>query len=443
MRSTGRMVERGPSHVHVASRQVQDRVELPARRKDSHEDRRTPCRVVHRVSRCLGRLRLARRRSCRHQDPALPLCARTSSTACEHRWIAPPSWRRAPRSSRSTTRAVRHRVALGRAQAAQPALPRDALRRSRASARPPSRRAGLQARAAAFPAADSNYHTYQEVSDDDGRDRRGRTRRSSAAVAIGTSYGGRDDLGAEDLRQRRRRRGRAGGAVHGQPARARAPDRRDGDLPAQRADGEVRDRRADRERSSTRARSGSSRQVNPDGAEFDVATGSYAMWRKNRQPNDGLVGGRHRPQPQLGLPVGLLRRLERDVLVGDLPRRVAVLGARDAGRAQLRPVAAHRRHAADQDRHRLPHVLRADPVALRLHDRRHGRRRCPRRAQHVRDARPEHGGHEQLHARAGVGPVHRRRRDRRLAVGQPGDLRLHVRDVPDDARTRASIRPTR
>ncbi len=27
--------------------------------------------------------------------------------------------------------------------------------------------------------------------------------------------------------------------------------------------------------------------VNPDGAEFDVATGSYALWRKNRQPNAG------------------------------------------------------------------------------------------------------------------------------------------------------------
>ncbi len=27
--------------------------------------------------------------------------------------------------------------------------------------------------------------------------------------------------------------------------------------------------------------------VNPDGAEFDVSTGSYALWRKNRQPNAG------------------------------------------------------------------------------------------------------------------------------------------------------------
>ncbi len=27
--------------------------------------------------------------------------------------------------------------------------------------------------------------------------------------------------------------------------------------------------------------------LNPDGAEYDVASGDYAMWRKNRQPNDG------------------------------------------------------------------------------------------------------------------------------------------------------------
>src|SRR6476659_3769459 len=27
--------------------------------------------------------------------------------------------------------------------------------------------------------------------------------------------------------------------------------------------------------------------MNPDGGEFDIATGSYASWRKNRQPNAG------------------------------------------------------------------------------------------------------------------------------------------------------------
>jgi murein tripeptide amidase MpaA len=27
--------------------------------------------------------------------------------------------------------------------------------------------------------------------------------------------------------------------------------------------------------------------LNPDGSEYDIATGSYRMWRKNRQPNSG------------------------------------------------------------------------------------------------------------------------------------------------------------
>ena len=27
--------------------------------------------------------------------------------------------------------------------------------------------------------------------------------------------------------------------------------------------------------------------VNPDGVEYDIATGSYRSWRKNRQPNSG------------------------------------------------------------------------------------------------------------------------------------------------------------
>jgi carboxypeptidase T len=30
--------------------------------------------------------------------------------------------------------------------------------------------------------------------------------------------------------------------------------------------------------------------LNPDGAEYDIATGSYRFWRKNRQPNAQAVG---------------------------------------------------------------------------------------------------------------------------------------------------------
>ena len=105
------------------------------------------------------------------------------------------------------------------------------------------------------------------------------------------------------------------------PARARAPDDRDVPLPAQRAHVEVRAPTRRSRTSSTRREIWIVSNLNPDGAEYDIATGCYRSWRKNRQPNSGLERGRHRPQPQLGLPVGLLRRLERHVLVGDLPRR--------------------------------------------------------------------------------------------------------------------------
>ena len=151
--------------------------------------------------------------------------------------------------------------------------------------------------------------------------------------------------------------------------------------------------------------------VNPDGVEYDIATGAYRMWRKNRQPSAD------RPQPQLVVPVGLLRRLVRHRQLGDLPRPVGLLGAGDAGRAQLRQLARGRRRPADQGAHRLAHLLRADPVAVRLHDRQHGARAHRQRPQRARPARPEHGRHEWLHARAGVRPLHRRRHDQRLDVG--------------------------
>lgn len=30
--------------------------------------------------------------------------------------------------------------------------------------------------------------------------------------------------------------------------------------------------------------------MNPDGGEYDIATGTYQSWRKNRQPNSGSIG---------------------------------------------------------------------------------------------------------------------------------------------------------
>ena len=49
--------------------------------------------------------------------------------------------------------------------------------------------------------------------------------------------------------------------------------------------------------------------MNPDGGEYDIATGTYRSWRKNRQPNAGSSYRRHRLESQLGLSLGLLRRI--------------------------------------------------------------------------------------------------------------------------------------
>ena len=114
--------------------------------------------------------------------------------------------------------------------------------------------------------------------------------------------------------------------------------------------------------------------MNPDGGEYDIATGSYRSWRKNRQPNAGIDHRRHRPEPQLGLPVGLLRRRGGTPSSETYRGASAVLGARDrSGCATSCDSRRDRRRAADQGRHRLPHLRRAGAVALRLHHRRHAR----------------------------------------------------------------------
>jgi carboxypeptidase T len=153
------------------------------------------------------------------------------------------------------------------------------------TAKPATRWRGMLARAAGFPAADANYHSYQEMSDE------------TLAVAnaypslvqrtqIGTSYQGRaiwalkvsdnvttDEAEPEVL------------FTANQHAREH--------LTVEMALyllNELTSKYASDARIKAIV---DSREIwiipsmNPDGAEFDVSTGSYAMWRKNRQPNAG------------------------------------------------------------------------------------------------------------------------------------------------------------
>ena len=113
--------------------------------------------------------------------------------------------------------------------------------------------------------------------------------------------------------------------------------------------------------------------VNPDGVEYDIATGSYRSWRKNRQPNTGSSNVGTDLNRNWAYQWGCCGGSVGQHRFGDLPRPVGLLRTRDAAHPRLRAVAAHRRRAADQGQRRHPHLLGADPVALRLQDRRHRR----------------------------------------------------------------------
>ncbi len=173
----------------------------------------------------------------------------------------------ASRSDAIGLRRLRYRVLKG----SQPRLPARAKR--------------LQVRASNFPPADANYHNYQEMSDE------------TAAIAaahpaivtrqsIGTSYQGRQiwalkvsDNAATD---------------EAEPevlftANQHAREHLTVEMALYLLN-ELTSRYGTDSRITNVV---NTREIwivpsmNPDGAEFDVSTGAYAMWRKNRQPNRG------------------------------------------------------------------------------------------------------------------------------------------------------------
>ncbi len=149
----------------------------------------------------------------------------------------------------------------------------------------PARVKGLRARAAAFPPADAGYHSYQEMVDE--------TAAIAAAYpsivqrsAIGTTFQGRaiyalkisDNVAADEAEpevlftanQHAREHLTVEMAMYllNELTAGYGTDARVTGLVNTREIWVV-------------------PSINPDGAEFDVASGSYVSWRKNRQPNAG------------------------------------------------------------------------------------------------------------------------------------------------------------
>ena len=167
-----------------------------------------------------------------------------------------------------------------------------ALKRYRLTPKGPARRrgeslaGGLFARAAVFPPADDKYHTYAEVS----AETLAIANQYPALVSrfsLGTSYEGRqvwalkvsDNVTADEAEPEVL-------FTSNQHAREHLTV----EMALYLLD-ELTSRYATDAQIKTLV---DSREIwivptmNPDGAEYDVATGSYALWRKNRQPNPGF-----------------------------------------------------------------------------------------------------------------------------------------------------------
>ena len=226
--------------------------------------------------------------------------------------------------------------------------------------------AGPAAAATDFPAGDEGYHTYAEMVD--AIQRRSAPTRTSCGSSRSAVVRGADPVGGRGVGPRRRRRGRAGGAARRASPRARAHVRRDdaGGL-------RVADRRLRRDPRITgivdSRRVWFVFMVNPDGGEYDIASGAYHDWRRNRQPTPGtdLVGTD--VNRNYGYRWGCCGGASRDPSSSRFggPRAFSTPEAR-----AMRDFVESRvgqRPAADPHPHLVPHPRPPRDVPLRVHAR--------------------------------------------------------------------------
>ena len=233
-----------------------------------------------------------------------------------------------------------------------------------------------EARRAPQPGVPDRRRAVPRLQRDGGRGagRRRREPDARAALLDRPLVPGPGAVGGQGVRQRRARRVRAGGAVHRQPACARAPHRRDGAVPAQRADERLRDGPARSRPRSTAASCGSSSRSTPTAPSTTsrrAATGCGARTASRRPGSSSIGTDLNR---NFGFKWGCCAGSSGDAVVGDLPRPERLLRARDARGARLRQLARGRRRPADQGVDRHPHLLRAGAVAAGLHVQQHRRR---------------------------------------------------------------------
>ena len=170
--------------------------------------------------------------------------------------------------------------------------------------------------------------------------------------------------------------------------------------------------------------------VNPDGAEYDISGGKFHYWRKNRQPTPGIELDRHRPEPQLRLPLGRRRADQLEPGGDHLPRdRAPSRRPRPARCATSWPAASSTAGSRSGPRitfhedGRLvmwPYGYTMTNVPADMTTQDHAALAAI--GKHMAAT----NGYK---PRAGERPVHQLRHDARLPVRRLPDLRVHLRDV--------------
>ena len=165
--------------------------------------------------------------------------------------------------------------------------------------------------------------------------------------------------------------------------------------------------------------------VNPDGGEYDLTGSPYRAGARTASRTRARPRW-HRPQPQLRLSLGLLRRLVGLEVLRHLSRLEGVL------RPETRVARLHQQSGVGGASRSRPRS-RSTPPARKSSGRTATPRRCPRhdrrRPRRARRDRQADGRVERLHAEAvELAVCHRRRRDR-LGIRRAPDLHVHLRDV--------------
>ena len=171
--------------------------------------------------------------------------------------------------------------------------------------------------------------------------------------------------------------------------------------------------------------------VNPDGSEYDTASGGRRSWRKNRQPNAGTSAIGTDLNRNWAFRWGCCGGSSGSVRLGDLPRRGPVLRARDQRVRDFvnsRVVGGVQQIKANIDFHTYSELV-LWPYGYTTVEHR-PRARAPTPAATFATLGRSMAATNGYVAEQASDLYIDRRHDRRLAVGRAPDLRLHVRDVP-------------